>query len=48
MKKEAAQLVHPYYDALVVALDITNNKIYRVLVDTGSLVGIIFKDSQNR
>lgn len=30
-KKEATLLVYPYYNAMVVTLHISNNKIYRIL-----------------
>lgn len=43
--KEASWLLHPYYDALVITLLITINKIYWLLVITRSLVDILFKNA---
>lgn len=47
IEKEPAWLVHPYYDALVITLHFTNNNIYLVSLDTGSLVDILSKIAWN-
>ena len=39
---EARRLIHPHTDALVVTLSVTNGKVFRILIDTGSLVDILF------
>ena len=39
---EARRLIHPYTDALVVTLSVTNGKVFRILIDIGSLVNIFF------
>lgn len=44
-KKEAPELMHPYYDAFVLTRQFANNKIYQVLVDTGRSMDILFKGS---
>ena len=39
---EAKRLIHPYTDALVVTLSVANGKVFRILIDTGSSVDILF------
>ena len=39
---EARRLIHPYTDALVVTLSVANGKVFRILIDTGSLADILF------
>lgn len=36
--------MHPHYGALIITLQISNNRIYRVLIDTISLVSILFNE----
>ena len=38
---EAKRLIHPHTDALVVTLNISNEKVSRILIDTGSSVDIL-------
>lgn len=45
IKKEARKPVHPYYYGLVFTLQVTNNRIHRVLIDTRRLVDILFIDA---
>lgn len=37
-KKEIKHLVHPYYDSLVVTLQVANTKVHKIIVDTRSFV----------
>ena len=39
---EARRLIPPHTDALVVTLNITNGRVFRILIDTGSSVDILF------
>lgn len=43
IEEEAAKVVQPHDDALVVTLKIANHTIHCVLVDSGSSVDVIFK-----
>ena len=36
------RLIHPYTDALVLSMNITNGKVFHILVDIGSSVDILF------
>lgn len=44
-KKEDRGLVHPYYNVLFVTLQVTNHRIYMVLVDTRSSMNILLMDA---
>ena len=39
---EARCLIHPHMDALVVTLSVANGKVFRILIDIGSSVDILF------
>ena len=39
---EARRLIHPHMYALVVTLRVANEKVFRILIDTGSFVDILF------
>ena len=39
---EARRLIHPHMDALVVTLSVANGKVFRILIDMGSSVDILF------
>ena len=39
---EARRLIHPHIDSLVVTLNVANGKVFRILVDTGNSVDILF------
>ena len=39
---EARHLIHPHIDALMVTLSLTNGKVFRILIDTGSSTDILF------
>ena len=39
---EARRLIHPHMDTLVVTLSVANGKVFRILIDTGSSVDILF------
>ncbi|XP_058111160.1 uncharacterized protein LOC131254176 [Magnolia sinica] len=41
-EEDAREIQYPHDDALVVPMIITNRKVYRILVDTGSLADIIY------
>ncbi|XP_058106361.1 uncharacterized protein LOC131249575 [Magnolia sinica] len=47
-KEDAYGISHPHDDALVVAMTITNQKVYHILVDNGSSVDILFANSFNK
>ena len=38
----ARHLIHPHIDALVVTLSVVNGKVFRILINTGSLADILF------
>ena len=42
MDNEARRLIHSHTDALVVTLNVTNGKVFRILIDTESSVDILF------
>ena len=42
MDDEARCLIHPHTDALVVTLSVANEKVFRILIDTGSSADILF------
>jgi hypothetical protein len=42
LKEDARGVVMPYYDALVVTVIVANHAIYRILVDNGSSVNILY------
>ena len=39
---EARRLIHPHTDALVATLGVANGKVFRILIDTGSSMDILF------
>ncbi|XP_058068535.1 uncharacterized protein LOC131217612 [Magnolia sinica] len=45
---DAREIQHPHDDALVVAMTITNHKVYRILVDTGSSIDVIYSEAFER
>ena len=47
-EEEAAKVMQPHDDALVVTLKIANHTIHRVLVDSGSSVDVIFKSAYDQ
>ncbi|KAL5566135.1 hypothetical protein UlMin_029299 [Ulmus minor] len=47
-ESEARGLWHPHTDAIVVTLCIAGRKVFRILVDNGSFVDILFKSTFNR
>ncbi|KAL5571243.1 hypothetical protein UlMin_020840 [Ulmus minor] len=47
-ESEARGLWHPHTDAIVVTLCIAGRKVFRILVDNGSSVDILFKSTFNR
>lgn len=48
IEEKAAKVVQPHDDALVVTLKKTNHTIYRILVDSGSSVDVIFKTAYDQ
>ena len=38
---EVRRLIHPHKDALVVTLSVGNEKVFRILIDTGSSTDIL-------
>ena len=42
MDDEARRLIQPYTDALVVTLSAANEKVFCILIDTGSSTDILF------
>ncbi|KAL5564475.1 hypothetical protein UlMin_027639 [Ulmus minor] len=48
IKDEARGLWHPHKDSIVVTLCIARQKVYRILIDNGSSVDILFKSTLNR
>ncbi|KAL5564860.1 hypothetical protein UlMin_028024 [Ulmus minor] len=47
-EEEASGLWHPHKDAIVVALRIASRKVYKILIDNGSSVDILFRSTLNR
>ena len=47
-EEEASGLWHPHKDAIVVALRITSQKVYKILIDNGSSTDIFFCFTLNR
>ena len=47
-KKKASGATDPYDDALVITIDVSNYEVARVLIDGGSSVDLIFKDTLKR
>ncbi|XP_058111675.1 uncharacterized protein LOC131254991 [Magnolia sinica] len=45
---DARRIQHPHDDALVVTMTITDHKVYRILVDTGSLADVIYSEALER
>ncbi|KAL5543710.1 hypothetical protein UlMin_007494 [Ulmus minor] len=45
---EASGLWHPHKDAIVVALRIAGQKVYKILIDNGSSADILFRSTLNR
>ncbi|XP_058068266.1 uncharacterized protein LOC131217368 [Magnolia sinica] len=42
---DAREIQHPHDDALVITMTIANHKVYRILVDTGSLADVIYSEA---
>ena len=47
-EKEASGTTDPHDDALVITIDVSNCEVARVLIDGGSSVDLIFKDTLTR
>ncbi|KAL5578025.1 hypothetical protein UlMin_019724 [Ulmus minor] len=47
-EEEASGLWHPHKDAIVVSLRIASRKVYKILIDNGSSVDILFCSTLNR
>ncbi|KAL5576446.1 hypothetical protein UlMin_018145 [Ulmus minor] len=47
-KDEARSLWHPHMDAIVVTLHIARRKVFRILIDNGSSIDILFKSILNK
>ncbi|XP_058111327.1 uncharacterized protein LOC131254355 [Magnolia sinica] len=45
---DVRRIQHPHDDALVVAMTITNHKVFRILVDTGSSTDVIYSKAFER
>ncbi|XP_058092628.1 uncharacterized protein LOC131239090 [Magnolia sinica] len=41
----ARRIQHPHDDVLIVAMTITNRKVYRILIDTGSSADILYSEA---
>ena len=39
---EEGRLIHPHTDALVVILNVTNGRVFQILIDTGSSADVLF------
>ena len=48
IEEEANGLCYPHKDAIIVALSIVNRKVYKILIDNGSLADILFPSTFNR
>ncbi|KAL5548099.1 hypothetical protein UlMin_003330 [Ulmus minor] len=46
-EEEASGLWHPHKDAIVVALRIASRKVYKILIDNGSSVDVLFHSTLN-
>ena len=46
--QEAARVLHPHNDAIVVSAPVANNLVRRILIDNGSSADIIFKSALDR
>ncbi|KAL5579880.1 hypothetical protein UlMin_012322 [Ulmus minor] len=47
-EEEASGLWYPHKDAIVVALRIASQKVYKILIDNGSSADILFRSTLNR
>ncbi|XP_058103347.1 uncharacterized protein LOC131246898 [Magnolia sinica] len=45
IENDACRIQHPHDDALVVAMTIANHKVFRILVNTGSSVDVIYSEA---
>ena len=46
--QEAARILHPHNDAIVVSAPVANNLVRRILIDNGSSADIVFKSALDR
>ena len=42
---DARWVQHPYSDALVITTSVGNNNVHKMLIDNGSVMGIIYLDT---
>lgn len=47
MDNKASRVNHPYYDALVVTMEVTNHNFHWMHVDNNSSIDVIFKLAYN-